>query len=320
MKFSYSLQDSIKYEGELLDGIINMTIEFIENEYYCILEKKINLDETELILEMGSKIFDYLKLDITSDYNILINDIFYGIRNNEFYLVYQPKVNNFTRAVVGLEGLIRWNKNDSIITPDSFIPYLEKMKCVHLIDFFSLKRAIDQIICWKNHNEQIIPISINMCSSTLLRKNFFREIKTIISDFKYTNYIEIEITERNITLEKFDEISRAIKRLKEMKFSIAIDDYGAGSTNINLLICFDIDTLKLDKTIVSNLEYNYKAQKILKSLLSLCKTLNIRVIAEGVERKDQLEVLTHIGSETSQGYYFSKPVFISEVKFNYPEK
>ncbi|MEA4988650.1 MAG: EAL domain-containing protein [Anaerovorax sp.] len=332
----------------LIKAFQNKTIytkfEFFHNDIYYFVAKYVQVNGFDFVLELISKMnknkmldcTQYNSLEIPNDYsshkkvkigrklprkkNSMIS--FYklseSINNNEFYLLYQPKIENLTGRVIGLEALIRWSKMDSHLnSSESFIINFEKNNLIHLIDYYVLRKIIELMRSWKEHREKIIPISINMCCSTLLRDDFFITINQMMGNYTFASKIEIEITERNIPLDKIRELTGVVERLKKLGFHIALDDFGAYSANYPLVFELNIDTLKIDKSMIANIKSNVKIQKILENIFSTCKAFDIRVIVEGVEEKEQIEILTRIGCQFSQGYYFSEPVSLSLIKQTY---
>lgn len=238
-------------------------------------------------------------------YKTLYTDFKY----EDLYLVYQPKIKNVTRELIGLEALIRIKGNEEI-SIEKYIRSLENEKLIHVIDYFVFEKVIGVIRERRNRGRPEVCISINMCIFTLLREDFEEFIFKITKEIDLNKELEIEITERNIPLEKIKDINKRIKFLREKNIKIAIDDFGIGSSNIRFLLETDIDTLKLDKSLIRNVIHSNKSKYILKYIFNMCKAINVDVIIEGVERKEELEALVEIGGELFQGYYFSKPLLL----------
>ncbi len=246
-----------------------------------------------------------------------LNNLERSISEEEFYLLYQPKIENVSGRVVGAEALIRWKQNAVQNSSESFIIQLEKNNLIYLIDYYVLQSVIEQMKKWEELGEWIMPISVNMCCSTLLRSDFFEKVIQLTSSYSFCNKIEIEITERNIPLDQIKELIIVTERLKMLGFQIALDDFGAYSANFPLAFELNLNTLKVDKSMIKGVEENIKIQKILKEIFLTCKAFDIRVIVEGVEKKAQLDQLMMLGSEFSQGYYFSKPTNLELIKKAY---
>nr|WP_238480382.1 EAL domain-containing protein [Clostridium chrysemydis] len=245
-------------------------------------------------------------------YEALYSDFKY----ENLYLVYQPKVKNITGELVGLEALIRI-KGKEKISIEKYIRNLEEEKLIHVIDYFVFEKVIGVIKERRNKGRPRIGISINMCTCTLLRDDFEEFISNGVKEIDLNKELEIEITERNIPFDKIKDINKRIRFLKENNIRVAIDDFGIGNSNISLLIEADIDTLKLDKSLIRNIIHSNKSKNILKYIFNMCKAINVDVIVEGVERKEELEALVEIGGEFSQGYYFSKPLLLERISNKY---
>ncbi len=255
--------------------------------------------------------------------NVLLSygEILRRIETGDVYIVYQPKVFGATGAVSGLEALIRVdggapNKCDSAI---DFIKVLEKNRLSHLIDFFVFYKAVEQLSLWKEAGAPIVPIAINMCHTTLLREDFLKKIVNALLDSDLRPFIEIEITERNVPVEHVTSLSKVVKELRALDIRVGLDDFGAGSANIVMLAELNLDFLKIDRTIVVDVQDNRISQKILEVILKTCSFHGVKVIVEGVGNALQYMTLKKIGFEYFQGYFFSRPVAIEDVKTHYPQ-
>lgn len=245
------------------------------------------------------------------------NDILESLKRNEFFTLYQPKVYSESGKLASIEALIRWKRNNSIIYPLEFIPMCEENGLVYDIDMYMIRQVITQINELKKNNKKIIPISVNIYKGTLMEENFIDTIDELFGNMNINNYVEFEITERGILTEDIDKIAEVFKNLKERNFRIAVDDYGTGSSNLLFLAKTNVDIIKLDKSIISNIHENTKAQYIIEALITLSKKLDTDLVVEGVENIKEFKFLKDIGCKIIQGYYFSKPVNISDIKLSY---
>lgn len=237
------------------------------------------------------------------------------IYNNRFYVLYQPKIHLSTGQVVGLEALIRKRDEDGKeIFPDQFIPIYEKNKTIHIIDFYMIKMGAAQLKRWKEKGEKMIPIAINICADTLLRNDFIQYIEETLQKEGLMQYMELEITERSIPLERIKVISNLVDQLRKKGMRVAIDDFGTGKSNLILFAQLNINTLKLDESIVRSIHIDKRVEIIVKGIIDICKEADICIVIEGIENKEQLEKLKDLGGEIVQGYYFSKPVDISMIR------
>ncbi len=231
-----------------------------------------------------------------------------ALKNNEFKLFLQPKVNLSTGEIIGAEALSRWHyKNERFLTPDKFIPIFEKNGFINTLDFEVFKNVcIFQRKCIDNN---IVPkkISVNV---SRYQQDFNKYIETIDSIRKEYNLdaslFDIEITE-GMYIENTDQIADFIKSLHEAGYSVSMDDFGAGYSNLSNLACLNFDLVKLDKNFCNDKE-NEKENIILSFVMSLVKNLKMDVLCEGVETKEFALYLKKLGCNLVQGFLFDKPI------------
>lgn len=248
-----------------------------------------------------------------NDYNELIN----SIKNNEFELYLQPKFNTKTEKIVGAEALIRKVENGKIIMPSQFIPMYEKTGIITKLDMFVLEEVCKLQSKWKNFNLPLLPISINESRHHLKNKNHIKELKEIIEQYDTdSKLIELEMTETTV-VEDIEVAKKAANAVKKLGFIVSMDDFGSGYSAFNILKDIEIDILKIDREFFQNLENNVRAQIIIESIINMCKRLNIITVAEGIETKEQVDFLKKVECDIIQGYYFSKPIPISEFEKKY---
>lgn len=244
-------------------------------------------------------------------------DILYAINNNEFLIYLQPKFDTITEKIVGAEALIRRRVKDKIIMPNEFVPIYEKTGDITKLDMYVLEEVCKLQNKWKKLNFPLIPISLNESRHHLKNKNHLEELKKIINKYKAdSNLIELEMTE-NTVVEDINVAKKAAEDVKKLGFVVSMDDFGTGYSAFNILKDIEIDILKIDKEFFRNLEKNKRAQIIIETIIEMCKKLNIKTVAEGIENKRQLEFLKKIGCDAVQGYYFSKPITIEEFENKY---
>lgn len=235
-----------------------------------------------------------------------------SIKNNEFIIYLQPKFDTITEKIVGAEALIRKMKNGKKIMPDKFIPIYEKTGIITILDMYVLEEICKLQKKWRELNLPLLPISINESRHHLKDKNHIEKLMKIIKEYKAdTRLIELEMTETTV-IEDILLAKKAAENVKKLGFIVSMDDFGTGYSSFNILKDIEIDILKIDKSFFDNLETNKRAQIIIETIIKMCKRLNIKTVAEGIERKEQLEFLKKYGCDIIQGYYFSKPMLIEE--------
>ncbi|MEF9992427.1 MAG: GGDEF domain-containing protein [Romboutsia sp.] len=232
-----------------------------------------------------------------------------ALKNNEFEVYYQPKIDVITEKIVGCEALIRWKNNfGEFIMPDKFIPIAEKNGFIHIIDRWVFLRVCSDIKIWNKSGFEINPISINVSRINLYRSDLIELIKEHIKDFEIDpSLIEIEITE-TIASKDLDLTIKKLNELKSLGLKISMDDFGVGQSSLSNLRMLPIDILKLDRGFIVDIENDSKSRKIIKTIIELAKSLELKVVAEGVENKAQRDYLEALGCDIIQGYYYAKPM------------
>ena len=240
------------------------------------------------------------------------------IRQERFVVYLQPKISSTDRSAVGAEALIRYqSRSGSLILPGNFLPMLEETLTVSQIDFFVFEFACSQLKEWARQGKQTIPVSVNFSRCSLSRPDFVAQLVGICQTYGVENkYLEIEITE---TFHEADgvDLKALIHDLRQAGFVVSIDDFGTEYANLALLSTVEFDVLKLDKSLVDDVASNPRACHVVESIVSICKKMEIQVVAEGIETEEQLSALRACGVEFVQGFLFSKPIPIEEYEGTY---
>jgi len=242
------------------------------------------------------------------------NKIQRGLTNKEFILVYQPQIELHTGKIAGMEALIRWNHLDEgFIPPDEFIRVAEITGQIYELENRIIKNILAQKKEWEERGFKDLELSFNLSSKSLIRDSNFRQIEDLLSDYTldYTNIV-IEITETAV-ISNIDLAVERLNILREKGFKIALDDFGTGYSSLTYLMMLPIDIIKLDKSYVSMKNMGDKDVNIIKFVVSLAHELGFKVVAEGIETKEQLEYLINIGCEYGQGYFLGKPMTADDV-------
>lgn len=231
-----------------------------------------------------------------------------ALNENEFYAVFQPKIDLTTFRICGAEALVRWKqRNGKIVYPDEFIPLFESNSFIVDLDIYMFEQVCDYIDSYSEETP-LPPISVNISAKTLEQ---IKPIEIIISVASRHNLvphqIEIEITESAI-VDSHDVFVSNISKLKRYGFSVSIDDFGAGTSTLNRLTTFNADIVKLDKVFLDVHDDDNKEYIIVENVISMSKNLNMKVVSEGVETFEQAKRLKEMGCDIAQGYYFEKPL------------
>jgi len=232
----------------------------------------------------------------------------------QFYVYYQPKVDG-NGKIMGMESLIRWDSpKRGMVWPADFIPVIEKNGMIHDIGAIILRKSLDQARKLKEKGLRDLMVAVNLSPIQFSHPDIIRLIEESIIQAGYDPYwLELEITESSIMKEERDSI-RKLRELHDMGISIAIDDFGTGYSSLSKLKDYPIDTLKIDKTFVESLPLNRKSAALASTIIDLGHNLNFKVVAEGVETREQVDFLIQQGCDFFQGNYFSKPLSYDDLE------
>lgn len=239
----------------------------------------------------------------------LEKDLQKALSNNEFVLYYQPKVSLKTGEIVGMEALIRWLRpQGGLIAPDLFIPVAEEMGLIKLIGKWVLNEACKQNKKWQDAGLPVIPIAINVSTVELRQKGYKQEVtKALLQTGLSPECLELEVTE-SVAIEANLDVIEELNYLQNMGVRLSIDDFGTGYSSLSYLKRLPFNTIKIDKSFIRDIESDKNDQAIIIAIINMSRSLNLTVIAEGVEKKTQLDFLVKNNCNEVQGYYFSKPV------------
>lgn len=237
----------------------------------------------------------------------IIADAINALKNDEFIPYYQPKVDIKTGALCGCEALIRWKKNDTLITPNEFIPILEKNGIITDVDFFVFEAVCKDIKKWLAKGIEPVRISTNFSKLHLQDPQFINRIIEIKDAYGIDGkYLEVELTETaNIT--EFNIIQKFSEQIRQAGMKISIDDFGTGYSSLSLLQSIKADVVKMDKSFLDNC-FNGGSKQFLIDVINIVKHQDEEVLFEGVEEREQFEFLKENGCDIIQGFYFDRPL------------
>lgn len=229
----------------------------------------------------------------------------------EFVVYYQPKVRIVDKSIYGAEALVRWVRDGQVVTPARFIPQLEREGSVCRLDYYMLEQVCGFLKSRLDKGQKIVPVSVNFSRRHLEEIDLVERITGTIDRFGIDrSYIEIELTESE-DYQNYEIMSSVIGRLKERGISTSIDDFGTGFSSLNMIKKVDLDTIKIDKSLIPFDDVNNnKHQDIVmfSSIIDLIGRLGKKSVAEGVETTQQLDYLEKLGCDIVQGYVFDKPL------------
>lgn len=252
--------------------------------------------------ELHESILSKLELEI---------DLRKALERNQLELYYQPKVEVTSHQIIGVEALIRWHHPEyGLISPNEFIPIAEEAGFIIEIGEWVLKTASKQMKEWHDEGHDRLTVAVNISLRQFLQKNLHIVVRDIVAETGLNpKYLELEITE-SMTMD-VAHTTEMLHRIKELGALVSIDDFGTGYSSLSCLSQFPVDKLKIDQSFVQNLNETNKS--IIKAIINIADSLNIDVIAEGVEEKEHLEFLISQSCTEAQGYLFGKPVPVAEM-------
>ncbi|HYF63865.1 MAG TPA: bifunctional diguanylate cyclase/phosphodiesterase [Herpetosiphonaceae bacterium] len=239
----------------------------------------------------------------------LENDLRLALERQELQLYYQPQVNLRERTISGVEALIRWNHpTRGLISPKEFIPLAELTGLIVPIGEWVLRQACAQIQAWRAAGLQPVVVAVNLSGRQFKQPNLVALIRAILRDSQVdAAWLELEITE-SVMMDNIQDVSETLHQLRSLGLKIALDDFGTGYSSLNYLKTFPITTVKIDQSFVHDITAETRQASIAQAIITLAHSLNLEVLAEGVETLDQLQYLQAHGCDTIQGYFFSRPL------------
>jgi diguanylate cyclase (GGDEF)-like protein/PAS domain S-box-containing protein len=259
----------------------------------------------------GKNTYAFYKKELSVDVHNRLNleqSLKHSLRDDEIYVVYQPKYDLVTQKVVGLEALARWQSNKlGLVTPDLFIPVAEEMGFILEMGAYIFKNACQDFMEFKKVSSSCKIIAINVSPVQLYQEDIMERFTAIAHEVGIaTKHIVLEITEGQV-MKNVEQGIKILNRLKAAGFGISIDDFGTGHSSMSYLKRFPIDELKIDKSFVDDLPGSHSDASIAKAIITLSKGIGCVTIAEGIENAEQEAFLAKNGCELGQGYYFCKP-------------
>ncbi|VWX35484.1 sensor domain-containing protein [Exiguobacterium oxidotolerans] len=237
-----------------------------------------------------------------------------AIETNQLVLCYQPQVDTITYQMVGVEGLVRWNHPElGMISPNDFIPLAEEAGMIIRLGEWVLREGFLQAKRWEDKGIEL-KVGLNVSMQQFHHPTFVLTLVRLVKETQVNpRQIDLEITEVS-AVEDIEETVETMHRLKQLGFTISIDDFGTGYSSLSRLVDFPIDTLKIPREFVQKINIEASGYSMISSIIHLAQSLNLAVIAEGVETLEQVNVLNQLACERMQGYYFGRPMPPHEIE------
>lgn len=241
------------------------------------------------------------KLEIETELRVALD-------NQEFVLFYQPQYNSLTNKIVAIEALIRWQHPiRGLLNPIDFLPYALDSGLIVPIGEWVLKQACMQNKIWQDQNILFARVAVNISAQQLKALNFIEMVKNTLNEAGLNpEYLELEISENVILADS--NISEILHQLRLMNVHISLDDFGTGNSSLSYLRKANVDRIKIDQSFIKNIDINSKDEVMIQSILNIAKSMDLNVVAEGVETIDQMNFLNNLACEEIQGYYYSQPL------------
>ncbi|PHD43182.1 GGDEF domain-containing protein [Bacillus toyonensis] len=248
---------------------------------------------------------------------VMENQLHRAIEKNEFFLYYQPQVNIETKKIASMEALIRWeNKELGFVPPNQFIPLAERTGFIIKLDEWVVNQVCQQIREWLNKGYEVVPIAVNISARHFRSITLIEMITRALNKYNVpAHLLAIEVTEGALIHK--DISKRVLLQLKEQNLKIHLDDFGTGYSSLSYLKTYPIDTLKIDRSFMEGIHVDERDTNITAAIIHLAHTLELNVIAEGVEKAEQIQFLKGKNVEIVQGYYYSRPLSKYDVENMY---
>ena len=248
------------------------------------------------------------------------DDMDIALARHEFQVYLQPKISTAGESLAGAEALVRWiHPQEGFIPPNKFIPIFERNGFILKLDDYMLEEIAKQQALWIGQGRKVVPISVNISRAHFAKEDLAEHICSIVDKYQVPhNVIELELTESAF----FDDkqiLLQTVKKLRQAGFPLSMDDFGAGYSSLNSLKELELDVLKLDADFFRGVDSQDKGLLIVSEVIDLAKKLNMKIVAEGIESREQVDFLMEQECDLIQGYFYAKPMPIHEFEEKYKE-
>jgi len=259
-------------------------------------------------------LFDQAMNTLALDRLSLENDLRRAIEKDELLLHYQPQVSLATGEVIGVEALLRWQRNGQMVSPAMFIPHAEVSGLIVPIGTWVLQQACMQAQQWKESGLQPLVVAVNISPRQFTQDDFVESVQNVLLQTGMPpDLLELEITE-GAAMQDVEQAISTLIALKKLGVKLSIDDFGTGYSSLSYLKRFSVDKLKIDQSFVRQMSESLQDAAIVTVVVELAHQLGLIAIAEGVETVDQLNHLIALGCDEIQGYYFSRPITAKQLE------
>ena len=311
---AYDVTGQQRVNVSVAAGIYALPTPYMLKSYGDIMDK-IMLAGNVAKRHDGERIVTYgEKMKAESDHVKMIQSAFMGaLKNEEFIIHYQPKVDIETKQIVGAEALCRWQWDGRVIPPDEFIPILELNTFISDLDFYVLDHVCRDMVRWLNEGRKPVRVSVNFSRKHLVDIDLTDHIISITDKYNIPHdLIEIELTETTSDV-MFNDLRRIVSGLQREGVKTAVDDFGVGYSSLNLIRDIPWDVLKIDKSFVPETEDDSNISNVMfRHLISLAHDMGLECVVEGVETDEQLKIMRKNNCRIAQGFFFDHPLSVDE--------
>ncbi|HTX72346.1 MAG TPA: EAL domain-containing protein [Rectinemataceae bacterium] len=274
---------------------------------------------------LGSNNYQFYTADMNlkaSEFIFIEQQLFSTVNNGnkDFVINYQPYYDINTRAMVGMEALLRWDTNGGgLIMPETFIPILEETGMINSVGTWIIQSVCRQVREWHDRGFPVVPVSINLSPAQFRQKDLFSIIERTLAEYGIDpSVLVFELTE-NMLMHDLEYTSSQLRKFRALGLSISVDDFGMGYSSLSYLKRFPINNIKIDKSFVKDINTDPDSGSIVTAIISISHSLNLKAIAEGVETEEQFNILRILRCDTIQGFYLSRPVPAESIEAMYRE-
>ena len=249
---------------------------------------------------------------------IIKQDLLNDIEEGRFIVCLVPKVDVMTEEIIGAEAVVRYHHKDlGIMNPGRYITLLEETQLAHYLDFYVFEQVCKILKRWESENLPMLPISVNLSSTTIRRVSFAEKMIDIVKKYNVScEHLEVEVSESYSELNQ-EMLAEVASKLRKENIRVTLDHFGHRESSFSVLAMMEFDGLKFDKHMISDIVTNGREQIAAKAVIDLCHRLGVNVIAAGVETQDQLNVLKELGCDYAQGSMFNKPITVDTFEIRY---
>jgi len=273
------------------------------------------------IIQLQAKICRYCGCSLTPQphcikASVANQELHQALVKEEFQVFYQPIFYLESSRLYGFEALLRWQHPTlGLLPPSEFIPLAEETGFIKQLDRWVIGKTVPQIQAWQvQFNHPQISISVNISAQQVSEAGLVTFLKSCLDHHLLgPNYLNLEITETGV-IHNHQVAKQRLQEIRQLGVQISADDFGTGYSSLRYLHDFPINIVKIDRTFVGDIEHNLRSLEVIRAVISLAHSLGIRVVAEGIEKSAQLTILQALQCELGQGYYFAKPLSVTEVE------